>query len=269
MDNQIDGSSAQKKGGVGVIIITSEGETLRYGVQLIFPATNNEVEYEGVLTGLRVGKALGVKNLLLQSNSKLVVCQIKGEFKANEERMQKYLRLTRLLTQDFDRVEFTQIPKSQNMGVNELTKQVSSEARPMNIDLKIEVQKRPSIEEVLTFAIQSESSWMTLILSFLQDRWLSQDIEEAMKVRKRTARFTILNDTMYKRGFSMPYLKCVNKEEANYILEEIYEGICGDHAKLSKQVTFGLLCRRMQKSLSRGVTNAKDLGTSNASHYRN
>ena len=90
-----------------------------------------------------------------------------------------------------------------------------------------------------------------------------------MKVRKRTARFTILNDTMYKRGFSMPYLKCVNKEEANYILEEIYEGICGDHAKLSKQVTFGLLCRRMQKSLSRGVTNAKDLGTSNASHYRN
>ena len=98
MDNQIDGSSAQKKGGVGVITITSEGETLRYGVQLIFPATNNEVEYEGVLTGLRVGKALGVKNLLLQSNSKLVVCQIKGEFKANEERMQKYLRLTRLLT---------------------------------------------------------------------------------------------------------------------------------------------------------------------------
>ena len=27
----------------------------------------------------------------------------------------------------------------------------------------------------------------------------------------------------------MPYLKCVDKEEAKYILEEIYEGICGDH----------------------------------------
>ena len=58
MDNQIDGSSTQKKGGVGVIIITPEGETLRYGVQLIFPTTNNEVEFEGILTGLRVGKAL-------------------------------------------------------------------------------------------------------------------------------------------------------------------------------------------------------------------
>ena len=38
---------------------------LKYGVQLAFPATNNKTEYEGVLTGLRVGKALRVKNLLL------------------------------------------------------------------------------------------------------------------------------------------------------------------------------------------------------------
>ena len=49
-------------------------------------------------------------------------------------------------------------------------------------------------------------------------------------MRKRAARFTILNDTLYKRGFSMPYLKCVNEEEAKYILEEIHEGICRDHA---------------------------------------
>ena len=71
---------------------------------------------------------------------------------------------------------------------------------------------------------------MTPILSFLQDRRLPQDIEKARKVRKRAARFTILNDALYKRGFSMPYLKCVNEEEAKYILEEIHEGICGDHA---------------------------------------
>ena len=58
---QIDGSSVRKRGGVGVIIITPEGETLKYGVQLAFLATNNEAEYGGVLTGLKVRKALGVK----------------------------------------------------------------------------------------------------------------------------------------------------------------------------------------------------------------
>ena len=56
---------------------------------------------------------------------------------------------------------------------------------------------------------------MTLIISFLQNRHLPQDVEEARKVRKRTTRFTILNDSLYKRGFFMPYMKCVDEKEAN------------------------------------------------------
>ena len=71
---------------------------LKYKVQLKFPVTNNEAEYEGIMTGLRVGKALGAKNLLLQSDSKLLVGKIKEEYEAKEERMQKYLRLMKHLT---------------------------------------------------------------------------------------------------------------------------------------------------------------------------
>ncbi|XP_050242047.1 uncharacterized protein LOC126691005 [Quercus robur] len=66
---------------------------------------------------------------------------------------------------------------------------------------------------------------MTPILSFLQDGHLPQDIKKAKKVRKRAARFMTLNDTLYKKGFSMPYLKCVDEEEVKYILEEIHERI--------------------------------------------
>ena len=135
----------------------------------MFPATNNEVEYEAILTRLKVEKALGAKNLFLQSDSKLVMGQIKEEYEAKEEMMQKYLRLTRHLAQEFDRVEFIQVPRSQNMRADKVAKQASLGARPMSTDLKMEVQKHPNIEEILTFAIQSENSWMTLILSFLQD----------------------------------------------------------------------------------------------------
>ena len=85
---------------------------LKYGVQLKFPATKNEAEYKGILTGLRLEKALGAKNLLVQSDSKLVIEQIKGEYKEKEERVQKYPKLTKHLTQEFDKVEFVQIPKS-------------------------------------------------------------------------------------------------------------------------------------------------------------
>ena len=109
---QTDGLSAQKRGGVGVVITALDGEVLKYGVQLKFPAINNKAEYEGILTRLRLGKAIGSKNLLNQSDSKLVIRQIKEEYEANEERMEKYLRLTKHLTQEFDKVEFAQIPKS-------------------------------------------------------------------------------------------------------------------------------------------------------------
>ena len=61
-------------------------------------------------------------------------------------------------------------------------------------------------------------------------RLTPRDVEKAKKVRKRAIKFTILNDILYKRGFSMPYLKCIDKEEAKYILKEIHEGVYGDHA---------------------------------------
>ena len=98
MDNTDRWFVSPKKGRVGVVITTPNREMLKYEVQLKFQATNNEVEYEGILTGLRVGKALRAKNLLLQSDSKLVIRQIKKEYKVKEKRMQKYLKLTKHLT---------------------------------------------------------------------------------------------------------------------------------------------------------------------------
>ena len=104
---------------------------------------------------MRLGKALEAKNLLVQNDSKPVIRQIWGEYEAREERMQKYLRLTKHLTQEFDTVEFIQIPRSQNMGADEVSKLASLEKGEISTDLAMEVQKHPSIEEVPTFTIQS------------------------------------------------------------------------------------------------------------------
>ena len=114
----------------------------------------------------------------------------------------------------------------------------------------MEVQKHPSIEEVPTLAIQSTNSWMTPIISFLQEGHLPQDANEAKKIKKMAAKFTVLNDILYKRGFSMPYLKCVDEDEAKYILKEIHEGIYGDHAGprslVSKVIRIGYFWPTMQ-----------------------
>ena len=54
-------------------MIFPDKDVLKYGVQLQFPAINNEAEYEAILTSLRLVKALGVKSLVVISDSKLIV----------------------------------------------------------------------------------------------------------------------------------------------------------------------------------------------------
>ena len=62
---QIDGSATKKVEGVGVVLIPPKGEKLKYAVRLQLPATNNEAEYEALLTGLSPVKALGAKSLIV------------------------------------------------------------------------------------------------------------------------------------------------------------------------------------------------------------
>ena len=101
-------------------------------------------------------------------------------------------------------------------------------------------------------------------------------MDKARKVRKRAAMLTILNDALHKMGFSMPYLRCVEEEEAKYILEEDHEGVCGDHigprSLVNKIIRTGYIigrpCTRKQKSTWRNVIKARGLGTFNESPER-
>ena len=82
-----DGSSTQRGGGAGIVITSPEKNVLKYGVQLKFPVTNNEAEYEALLAGLKVARALGAENVVLKSDFQLVIGQVRGEYEAKEARM--------------------------------------------------------------------------------------------------------------------------------------------------------------------------------------
>jgi len=78
--------------------------------------------------------------------------------------------------------------------------------------------------------VHARARWTSPILSYLKDGQLPPNPEEAKKIQKWATRFTVLNDELYKRGFSQPYLRCIEEEEAKYVLEEVHRGICGDHS---------------------------------------
>jgi ribonuclease HI len=61
-----DGSYTLKGVGIDVMLIPPEGDILKYAIQLKFPAINNIAEYEGLVTGLRLAKDLGIRGTSYQ-----------------------------------------------------------------------------------------------------------------------------------------------------------------------------------------------------------
>ena len=160
-----------------------ENDVLKYGVQLQFPTTNNEVEYEAILASLRVAKALGVKNLRLRSDSQLIVGQITNEYEVKEQRMKKYLQLTSYLIDEFDNVKLELIPREENSTADEVARLASTKDAQATIGLLMEVQTTPSIDRLQTFAIQKPRNWMEQIISYIRNGQLPSDSSEAKKVR--------------------------------------------------------------------------------------
>ena len=73
-------------------------------------------------------------------------------------------------------------------------------------------------------------SWITPIIQYLKDGKLPEDKNKARLLKLKAARYILYDGWLYKRGFSTLLLKCVDLEEGNYILREIHEGVCGNHA---------------------------------------
>ena len=87
----VDGSSTQHVRGIGVVLQSPKGDRLKHKVRLQYQTTNNEVEYETLLKGLKLAKLIEAKSILILGDSQLVIGQVNGTCKAKEERMKKYL----------------------------------------------------------------------------------------------------------------------------------------------------------------------------------
>ena len=75
-----DGALNALGNGIGVVIISPEGCHTLFFAQLYFNCTNNMVEYEACIMGLRAAIDLRIKFLSVFGDSALVISQIKGEW---------------------------------------------------------------------------------------------------------------------------------------------------------------------------------------------
>ena len=153
--------------------------------------------------------------------------QVNGMYEAKEERMKKYLNKVRRLVKRFKEASFIQIPREKNMEAEALPKEASASESMDEFD---EIQYMPSIDLLEVQQIEGEENWMTPIIAYLKDGRLLEGKDEARKLRIISARYILMDEMLYNRGFSQPYLRCLAPDKANYVLREVHERACGNHS---------------------------------------
>ena len=80
----MDGESSAAGARARIFIITPKGIRLEHSFRLGFRAFNNEAKYETLLAGLRAVLDMGAWEVEIYSDSRLVVSQVQGSFKAQD-----------------------------------------------------------------------------------------------------------------------------------------------------------------------------------------
>ena len=133
-----DGSKILNGAGAGVVLVFPRKDEMRYVLQIHFPATNNEAEYEALLYGLRMVISLGIRRLMVFGDFDLVVNQVMKEWDIQSTAMTTYCVAVRKLEKKIDGLELHHIPRSQNQAADDLAKLGSTRGEiPSGIFLNI------------------------------------------------------------------------------------------------------------------------------------
>lgn len=115
------------KAAVGVVFCNEKGEIIKkFGEYLGDNLTNNEAEYTAVILALKKFKALFGKKMAevaeveIRSDSELLVNQMNGKYKLENEKIQKFFIEIWNLKIDFANVKFKAIPREKNREADAL-----------------------------------------------------------------------------------------------------------------------------------------------------
>jgi ribonuclease H / adenosylcobalamin/alpha-ribazole phosphatase len=82
--------------------------------------TNNVAEYTAAIRGLERASELGATEVLLRSDSRLLIEQLAGRWKVKNPTLQQLHRQARSLLTRFGRVELEHVPRERNVEADRL-----------------------------------------------------------------------------------------------------------------------------------------------------
>ena len=107
--------------------------------KLAFDCSNNEVEYEALIVGLKILKKLNAKRISVYGDFELLIKQVKGEYQAKHPQMRAYRNVVLDILKIFPDYTLTMVLQSQNIIVYSLATTTSNLKIPMNSSNKFEI----------------------------------------------------------------------------------------------------------------------------------
>jgi len=112
----VDGASKGNPGpgGIGIVILGSDGQMVEEIGDPIPPCTNNEAEYQALLRGIRRAQELGARALTIKSDSELLVNQLNGVYKVKSPNLLPLCREVMGLLRQLARWKAVHLPREEN-----------------------------------------------------------------------------------------------------------------------------------------------------------
>jgi ribonuclease HI len=126
-----DESKRVQGAGAVVVLISLQGDKLKYVLRMSFPqASNNEAEYEALLHGMKMAKACGATQLNIFGDSNLVVQQVMNRCDAISDNMTTYRNLCYYLEGTFDGFKVSHVSRASNGEADNLAN-IGSQCLPI------------------------------------------------------------------------------------------------------------------------------------------
>jgi ribonuclease HI len=117
-----DGAARGNPGpaGAGAIVVDEDGAVLAEVAEGLGETTNNVAEYTAVIRGLEEAKRLGAHEVLLRSDSQLLINQLIGRYRVKAPHLQPLYRRVRSLMSGFAKVDLEHVPRERNAAADSL-----------------------------------------------------------------------------------------------------------------------------------------------------
>jgi ribonuclease HI len=105
-----DGASRGNPGkSASSFIVVNDKKIVYFASEMIGEATNNIAEYKAVINALEYAYSHGIKEVVVHSDSKVIISQINGNYKVKADHLKKLLEKVQLLKSKFKAVYFVHL----------------------------------------------------------------------------------------------------------------------------------------------------------------